>query len=86
MPNTASASVKRLCSIAFMGEPCPTKTEETIAYPVDMARIRSEDNPRAKQIQKENAEKFQSAFARGLAVTGFERRDNEGVYLLEPYQ
>jgi predicted GNAT superfamily acetyltransferase len=56
-----------------------------IAYPADIARIRAEDNARARAIQLANAEKFQSAFARGLAVTGFERNDAEGVYQLEPW-
>jgi predicted GNAT superfamily acetyltransferase len=56
-----------------------------IAYPADIARIRAEDNARARAIQLANAEKFQSAFARGLAVTRFERTDGEGVYLLEPW-
>ncbi len=56
-----------------------------IPYPADIARIRAEDNGRARAIQLANAEKFQSAFARGLAVTGFERNDAEGVYLLEPW-
>jgi predicted GNAT superfamily acetyltransferase len=56
-----------------------------IAFPADIARIRAEDNGRARAIQLANAEKFQSAFARGLAVTGFARIDAEGVYLLEPW-
>jgi predicted GNAT superfamily acetyltransferase len=56
-----------------------------ISYPADIARIRAEENARARAIQLANAEKFQSAFARGLAVTGFEKNDAEGVYLLEPW-
>ena len=56
-----------------------------IAYPADIARIRAQDNGRARAIQLANAEKFQSAFALGLAVTGFERNDAEGIYLLEPW-
>jgi predicted GNAT superfamily acetyltransferase len=56
-----------------------------ISYPADIAHIRAEDNPRARAIQLANAEKFQSAFARGLAVTGFEKNDAEGIYLLEPW-
>ncbi len=56
-----------------------------IVYPADIARIRAEDNARARAIQLANAEKFQSAFARGLAVTGFEKNDAEGIYLLEPW-
>ena len=57
-----------------------------IAYPSDIARIRTEDNQRARQIQQENAEKFQTAFADGLAVTRFERSFAEGTYLLEPWK
>ena len=33
-----------------------------------------------------NAEQFLHAFARGLAVTGFERTADQGIYLLEPCQ
>jgi predicted GNAT superfamily acetyltransferase len=58
---------------------------ERIAFPSDMARIRSEDPGRAREIQKTNGEKFQRAFERGLAVTGFERSETEGAYLLEPW-
>jgi predicted GNAT superfamily acetyltransferase len=67
-------------------QPCPSQAEETVSYPADIARVRTEDPMRAKEIQRVNAGKFQSAFARGLAVTGFERRDQEGVYLLEAHQ
>ena len=58
---------------------------ERISFPADIAQIRSENNGRARAIQLANAEKFQSAFARGLAVTGFTRNDAEGIYLLEPW-
>jgi predicted GNAT superfamily acetyltransferase len=68
------------------GEPEARRAEECISFPLDMARIRKEEKDRARDIQRANAEKFQSAFARGLAVTGFERRENEGVYLLEHWQ
>jgi predicted GNAT superfamily acetyltransferase len=60
-------------------------TVERIAFPANIAQIRSEDNARAREIQQANAEKFQSAFARGLAATGFTRNDAEGIYLLEPW-
>jgi predicted GNAT superfamily acetyltransferase len=59
---------------------------ERISYPVDIARIREEEPERARAIQSENAEKFLEAFSRGLAVTGFERTETEGTYLLEPWQ
>ena len=59
---------------------------ERIGYPTDIARIRSADNARARGIQQENAAKFRRAFEHGLAVTGFARGENEGTYLLEPWQ
>ena len=59
---------------------------ERISYPADIGRIRAEDNARARAIQQANAEKFQAAFAGGLAVTGFERSAGEGTYLLEPWK
>jgi predicted GNAT superfamily acetyltransferase len=61
-----------------------TNDVERIAFPANIAQIRAEENDRARAIQLANAEKFQSAFARGLAVTGFTRNDAEGIYLLEP--
>jgi predicted GNAT superfamily acetyltransferase len=57
-----------------------------IAYPSDIARIRAEDNQRARAIQQQNAEKFMSAFSQGLAVTRFERSAAEGTYVLEPWK
>jgi predicted GNAT superfamily acetyltransferase len=61
---------------------CPTVR---IAYPVDIAVIREQDTFRAREIQQTNARLFLDAFSRGLAVTGFERTDTEGAYLLEPW-
>jgi predicted GNAT superfamily acetyltransferase len=66
--------------------PKGTNIVERIAYPFDIARIRAEDNERARAIQQANAQKFQAAFAQGLAVTGFERSETEGTYLLEPWK
>jgi len=57
-----------------------------IAYPADIARIRTEDPRRARQIQKENGEKFRRAFEQGLAVTRFERGEHQSSYLLEPWK
>ncbi len=61
-------------------------TAERVAYPADIAGIRARERDGARQIQQANAERFQEAFARGLAVTGFERTEQEGTYLLEPWQ
>jgi predicted GNAT superfamily acetyltransferase len=62
------------------------RVEERISYPADISRIRDEDPRGAREIQRANAEKFLQALANGLAVTGFERTENEGAYLLEPWQ
>ena len=67
------------------GEAVVRHVEERIVFPSDMARIRSQDPGRAREIQRTNGEKFQRAFERGLAVTGFERSETEGTYLLEPW-
>ena len=69
------------------GETVARRTEEVerIVYPSDIGRIRSQDPGRAREIQQANGEKFQRAFERGLAVTGFERSETEGTYLLEPW-
>jgi predicted GNAT superfamily acetyltransferase len=68
------------------GERLVTNPVERIAFPADIGRIRAEDQPCAREIQRANGEKFLAAFARGLAVTGFERSDTHGTYLLEPYE
>jgi predicted GNAT superfamily acetyltransferase len=65
------------------GEPVRRAHEERIVYPADIARLRSQRPDHAREIQRSNGESFQRAFARGLAVTGFERDGAEGRYLLE---
>jgi len=67
------------------GKPRVRKIEERIGYPFDIARIRRDERARARQIQADNGARFKAAFQRGLAVTGFERSDTEGTYLLETW-
>ena len=67
------------------GETVARNPRECIAYPADIARLRTEDNARARQIQETNAARFLRAFENGLAVTGFARGESEGTYLLEPF-
>ncbi len=67
------------------GQPVAHTARERIVFPADVARIRHEDPRCARQMQMANAAKFENAFARGLAVTGFERSAAEGTYLLEPW-
>jgi predicted GNAT superfamily acetyltransferase len=69
------------------GEPHVTAADAPrIAFPAAIAQIRKQDNARARDIQRANANLFKNAFARGLAVTGFARTDAEGAYVLEPWQ
>ena len=68
------------------GERPPVHAAERISFPAEIALIRSQDAARAREIQKTNAALFQEAFARGLAVTGFERGPAAGTYLLEPWK
>jgi len=57
---------------------------ERIAVPAAIDRLRREDPARARDVQRANAARFHQSFARGLAVTGFERTEAESVYLLGP--
>ena len=68
------------------GERLAHRPAARIAYPADIAKVRADDQDCAREIQRANGEKFREAFARGLAVTGFERTDSQGTYLLEPYE
>jgi predicted GNAT superfamily acetyltransferase len=58
---------------------------ERITYPSCIGRIRVEDPTAAREIQRANGAKFEAAFARGLAVTGYEPGETESSYLLEPW-
>jgi predicted GNAT superfamily acetyltransferase len=68
------------------GEKVEHHPVDRISYPSDIARIRANEPGHAREIQAANAERFLDALARGLAVTGFERTETEGTYLLEPWQ
>jgi predicted GNAT superfamily acetyltransferase len=68
------------------GQGTSAAARERISLPANIAEIRSKNNGRAREIQKATAAQFQSAFARGLQVTGFERSETEGTYLLEPWK
>jgi len=68
------------------GEAVARNPQERISYSADIARIRTEDPARAREIQAANADRFLRAFENGLAVTGFARSQTEGTYLLEEWQ
>ncbi len=53
-----------------------------IAVPIDIAEIRRRDASRARDLQRSIGEQFEIHFQAGLAVTGFERSQHAGTYLL----
>ncbi len=68
---------------ALGGEPAPRlEIEERIEFPAGIGLLRREDPTRARRIQAASSERFLEAFRRGLAVTGFERSESAGTYLL----
>jgi predicted GNAT superfamily acetyltransferase len=66
------------------GETVARRVVERIAFPPISRGFAPRAWPRARNPEA-NGEKFQRAFERGLAVTGFERSETEGTYLLEPW-
>jgi len=63
----------------------PPQIQETIMVPKAIAtwKASAESVSRAEAVQRENRERFLAAFARGLAVAGFETdREGNGIYEL----
>ena len=62
--------------------------EETIQVPAAIYAWKAEEPQRhlAQAVQAENRARFQEAFSRGLAVTGFTRdAEGNGAYYLGPW-
>jgi predicted GNAT superfamily acetyltransferase len=57
-----------------------------ISVPSDIAQIRATEPARAREVQRAIGDQFQSNFASGLAVIGFERSPEAGTYLVGPWQ
>lgn len=60
--------------------------EVRVAVPNDIAQIRAADAPRARAIQAQIGRQFIESFGRGLAVIGFERTPEAGVYLIGKWE
>jgi predicted GNAT superfamily acetyltransferase len=56
-----------------------------IAIPNSIAEIKAREPKLARDIQAAAGEQFDKHFRNGLAVIGFERGDEEGAYLLAPW-
>ena len=59
---------------------------DRIAVPDDIAQIRRKDAKATREIQKSLGERLQRHFANNLAVIGFERTPDSGVYLIGPVE
>ncbi|MGH9581347.1 MAG: GNAT family N-acetyltransferase [Bryobacteraceae bacterium] len=59
--------------------------EARISVPARIAEFREHEPARAREIQSSVAEQFERHFRDGLAVIGFERTPEAGVYLLAPW-
>ncbi len=55
---------------------------ERIEVPANIGEIRRSDPKRARAIQSQVSDRFESAFERGLAVVGVDRSTETGTYLL----
>ncbi len=60
--------------------------DSRIEFPANIADIRAKEPACAREIQQKASEKFREAFARGLAVIGFEKSDQAGTYLIGPWE
>jgi predicted GNAT superfamily acetyltransferase len=59
---------------------------ERLSVPADIATLKHQEPKRARQIQQELSNRFESNFARGLAVVGVERSPEAGTYLFGKWE
>jgi predicted GNAT superfamily acetyltransferase len=69
------------------GQPFPRRpVAARIPVPSDIAEIRNADPAGARRIQARIAERFIECFGKGLAVIGFEKTPEAGVYLIGTWE
>jgi predicted GNAT superfamily acetyltransferase len=68
------------------GKPHSTASSTRISIPVAIRQICSDHPPQAEKIQSCVREQFETYIAEGLAAVGFEFDEQQGSYLLEPYE
>lgn len=57
------------------------ETERRVSVPAEIAALRANDPTRAREVQRRVSDSFLEHIGHGLAVTGFERTPDEGIYL-----
>jgi predicted GNAT superfamily acetyltransferase len=60
----------------------PLEVEDRIAVPTNIDSLRREAPKQVREVQRCVTERFLDCLARGLAVTGFEKSEQAGTYLL----
>lgn len=70
----------RVRSLLETGAFLRQEVEARIAVPSEIGALRANAPHRAREIQKRVSDSFLEYFGRGLAVTGFERTADSGVY------
>jgi len=70
------------------GSEAPDRPEivERLPVPADITAIKRQEPKRARQIQQELSNRFESNFSRGLAVVGVERSPEAGTYLFGKWE
>ncbi|MGH9672059.1 MAG: GNAT family N-acetyltransferase [Bryobacteraceae bacterium] len=76
----------RAKTISSGGEFARPPVEARVEVPAEIAKLRIDEPARAREIQRRVSDAFMSHFARGLAVTGFERADHAGAYLFGKWE
>ncbi len=79
-------SSDRVCQLLSTGSLERPASVASIEVPTAIQQWKTQDPQRARDTQAAISEQFQSHFRAGLAVTGFERAEARGIYLLSPWQ
>ncbi len=79
-------SSERVSAIIEDRERTREQAEARVSVPADIAEIRTHDYHRARKLQSEIGRQLQENFDKGLAVIGFEKTPEAGVYLLGKWQ
>lgn len=76
----------RVAAVIAGGKQTHESIEAEVEIPGNIAEMRRENPPQAREIQKRVSEQFLKNFQNGLAVIGFDRRPHAGAYLFGPWQ
>src|SRR5450755_118774 len=60
--------------------------QASVSVPAAIAQMRRHEPRRVREIQSQIGQQFEAHFRAGLAVTGFERTDHAGTYLLSKWE